>query len=99
MIKMELKTKEDIDKFVKENPNTPLTTEMITKKVTKKCYKCKKKIIDDCVCCWYVTHICEEGDEYECPNCFLKYVEEKLDKEKYLTKNLKKIIMEKMGSY
>jgi len=64
-----------------------------TKDKIKKCYLCKEEILDNCVCSWYIVHVFEEGDGYECCNCFVKRMKFDLELERYLTKNLKEMIV------
>ena len=61
----------------------------------RRCRICNKSIeeIENRVCDAYVTYVCEEGFEYECYNCFYKRIAEELEKERYLTTQLKGIIL------
>lgn len=61
----------------------------------KICYKCKKEIIQ-AVCDWYITHICESTDEYECSECWNSYHETRYKEELHARRILERILKERL---
>ena len=66
-------------------------------KIDKICYKCKKKI-EPCVCDFFATHWIEEGEEYECSQCWKTRDEELYEKEKHTREVLQEILTKRSAS-
>lgn len=58
----------------------------------KRCHKCNKEVGLG-VCEWFVTHILEEGEEYECWECWCDRNQRELEQERFCRRILQDILM------
>lgn len=60
----------------------------------KLCRDCKQEVGRG-VCEWFVTHICEEGEEYVCWTCWNSKISQELNEERFCRRILEGILKEK----
>lgn len=64
---------------------------------TQNCKKCKKEV-GTSVCEYYITYIHEDGESYECYQCFKEYYQQEYEKELHTRMILEKILSKIIGA-